>query len=53
MGTIHGPFDEGDFRTMQLLKDNIAYYKKQDPAVFGDTVNQYRGNLKEYFQKAA
>lgn len=53
MTKIYGPFDKGDFRTMQLLKENVKYYAKKDPAKFADTTSKYRVQLKEFFQKAA
>lgn len=53
MTQIYGPYDQGDFRTMQLLKDNIRYYLKKDPEKFKDTATKYKAQLKEFFQKAA
>jgi hypothetical protein len=53
MTQIYGPYDQDDFKTMQLLKENITYYRSKDPAVFGDTANQYKNMLKGMFQKAA
>ncbi len=53
MTNIKGPFDQGDFRTMQMLKQNIKWYKTKDQAVYGDVIKQHTGNLKEYFQKVA
>lgn len=38
---------------MQLLKQNVEYYKKKDHETFGQTTKQYRGMLKDMFQKAA
>jgi hypothetical protein len=53
MTKIYGPFDQGDFRTMQLLKDNIDYYGKKDPTVYADTRSKYRVQLKEFLRKVA
>ena len=52
MTTIKGPFDQGDFRTMQLLKQNVKWYKTKDQGTYGDVVEQHQRNLKEYFRKA-
>jgi hypothetical protein len=53
MTKIIGPFDRGDFLTMQMLKANIKYYNKKDPEAHKDVIKQHRNNLKEYFQKVA
>ncbi len=51
MAKLIGPFDQGDFRTMQLLKLNVKWYKTKDPAKYGDVVKQHQSNLREYFRK--
>lgn len=48
--TVIGPFDKGDFITMQKLKDNIKYFRAKEEHALAE---QFRGNLKEYFRKAA
>lgn len=51
--TVVGPFSQSDFRTMQMLKENIKWYKTKDHSTYGDVVAQYHSNLREYFQKVA
>jgi hypothetical protein len=50
MTTVVGPFDQGDFKTMHLLRQNIDFYKKKDREQFGDTVTQYDGMLKDMYR---
>ena len=53
MTKVIGPFDKGDFRTMQMLRANIKWYSTKDPSKYADVVSQHRSNLKEYFRKVA
>lgn len=53
MVQILGPYDQGDFRTMQMLRANIKFYQTKDPVTYGDVVVKHRSNLKEYFRKVA
>jgi hypothetical protein len=51
MTQIKGPFDQGDFRTMQMLKQNVKWYKTKDQEMYGDVVRQHQENLKGFFRK--
>lgn len=55
MGTVAGPFSPDDWYTMKMLKEDIAYLKKngKDKPDYAIAVKQTEELLSEYLQKQA
>lgn len=53
MGTIHGPYDQADFRTMRDLKNSIKFYMQHGHEQYQEALRKEKAILKDYFRKAA
>lgn len=48
MSNIYGPYDEGDWRTLIMLKNNVAFMKSVDRQKFATAIAKETRLLRKY-----
>lgn len=50
---VMGPYDAGDWLTMKMLKEAVAYMKAKDPVKYSVSIAKEKSLLQDFIKKVA